>query len=636
VADGSAGRDRLRRLLSRLGRPAQLLDVLQERSSLDFQILGRTLLHAAAVGLAAGIVGGGFFAALEWVNRLLLEDLAGYEALKAHGETFLRPEHGVSHFRPWLFVILPALGGLICGLLTRLAPETAGGGGDAMIDAFHEKGGDVRARVGPVKFLASIATLGTGGSGGREGPTMQIGAAIGSIVGRWLRVPKRERRVLMVAGVAAGMSAVFRTPLGAALLAVEVLYRDDFEAEALIPAVLASVVSYSVVISFYGESILFQIPHRFPFTPGHLVLFGLLGVAVALLAAAFDSTLHRVQRFSKKLPGPVWLRPAIGGLALGLLFTPFLTSAGSLLGFPRASLGILGGGYGMVQQLVLQPAAFVPAGWAAVRLLLLLTVAKLFAASLTIGTGGSAGDFAPSLVLGGLFGGAFGLTMRLMIGDPSIDPAAFALVGMGAFYGGIAHVPLSALVFVSELSGSYDLLVPLMLAEGIAFVALRNRSLYSAQPRLRRDSPAHRASLILDALEGVVVSKLLVAGRPFISFERSTPASVLLRAASESTGQEVFPVLDGGRMIGIITPDTLRMIAAEPEVRPMTIAADVMRPPVHLDPDDDLREAMHAMLAQHLRELPVADAEGRVIGFLDEADITQAYLVATEKAPPAG
>jgi CIC family chloride channel protein len=233
-----------------------LLPILfAETGPLDLRIVGRMLLHAALVGLAAGLAGAAFFGSLEYLQRFLLEDLAGYVPLRAHGETFVTSHH-LHPFRPWVLVFLPAVGGLACGLLTRLAPETRGGGGDAMIDAFHRKGGIIRARVIWVKMVASLITLGTGGAGGREGPTMQIGGALGSVVGRVLGVSGRERRILLVAGVAAGMSAVFRTPLGAALLAVEVLYRDGFESDALIPSVLASVVSYSVVISIFGESTL--------------------------------------------------------------------------------------------------------------------------------------------------------------------------------------------------------------------------------------------------------------------------------------------------------------------------------------------------------------------------------------------
>ena len=236
---------------------------------LDLRILGRTLLHTAAVGLAAGLLGVAFFAGLEYTQSFLLEHIAGYTPLRAHGERiFGEPSKLI--LRPAVILILPAAGALLAGLLCMLAPETRGGGGDAMIHAFHHQGGVVRRRVIWIKALASILTLGSGGSGGREGPTMQMGGALGSWVGLTLKVSARERRILMLAGVAAGMAAVFRTPLGAALLAAEVLYRDDFEAEALVPAVLASVISYSVVISIFGESILFAHATRYPFVPKHL------------------------------------------------------------------------------------------------------------------------------------------------------------------------------------------------------------------------------------------------------------------------------------------------------------------------------------------------------------------------------
>ena len=460
-------------------------------SSVELRIVGRTLLHAALVGAAAGLVGAAFFAGLEYVQRFLLEDLGGYHPLRAAGEDFLGPSSGPHRFRPWLLVVLPALGALGSGIVSQLAPETRGGGGDAMIEAFHHHDGFIRRRVIWVKAIASLLTLGSGGAGGREGPTMQIGGALGSTVGRLLRVPRAERRVLMIAGVAAGIAAVFRTPLGAALLAVEVLYHDDFESDALIPAVLASVVAYSVVISIYGESTLFAQPSRFPFVPAHLWLYGLLAVLVAIIANVFLLTLRTVQSITARLPLPGWAKPAVGGLALGIFAVPLVVLVGWRIGQPGQGLGLLGGGYGAVQ-LALSGSLFLPGGWAAVALLGGMCLAKLFASTLTIGTGGSAGDFAPSLVIGGLFGGAFGHAVQLLSNDPRINPAAFALIAMGTFYGGLAHAPLSSLIIVCELAGSYDLLVPLMLAEGIAFIALRKRSLYHAQLPSRRYSPAHR------------------------------------------------------------------------------------------------------------------------------------------------
>jgi CIC family chloride channel protein len=551
-----------------------LTTILKEATPPDLRIVGRTLVHAALVGLAAGLIGAAFFAGLEVVQRLVLEDLGGYRPLRAHGETFLPELTNVRVFRPWLLLIMPAVGALASGIISQLAPETRGGGGDAMITAFHQHGGAIRKRVAWVKGLASIFTLGTGGSGGREGPTMQIGGALGSLVGKALGVTTQERRILMVAGVAAGIAAVFRTPLGAALLAVEVLYRDDFESDALIPAVLASVTAYSVVISIFGESTLFAIPGRYPFVIKHLWLYGLLAVLVSVLAALFLTSLRTVQHVSARLTIPEWAKPGLGGLAVGVFCVPIIVFVGWRLAQPGQGVGLLGGGYGAVQ-IAVTGISWLPGGWSGAGLLLFLCMAKIVASSLTIGSGGSAGDFAPALVIGGLFGGAFGRAAQLVLGDPRIDPGAFALVAMGTFYGGVSHTPLSSLVLVCELAGSYDLLVPLMLAEGIAFIALRKKSLYHAQLATRRQSPAHEGGgtdLLRTARVGEVMRSVSISGVPIVS-------------------------------------------------RDMRVRAD-----------DDLRTAAQALLTHKLREIPVTDSAGQVVGMLDEADISRFYLDATTKS----
>ena len=265
------------------------------------------------------------------------------------------------------------------------------------------------------------------------------------------------------------------------------------------------------------------------------------------------------------------------------------------------------------------------------KLLALLCVAKIVASSLTIGTGGSAGDFAPSFVIGGLAGGAFGQACALILRDPRIDPGAFALVGMGTLYGGIAHAPISSLVMVCELAGSYDLLVPLMLAEGIAFVALRKRALYHAQVPTQRDSPAHPAHL-LDVLQSIPIQQIMTHGRPFAVFSAGTPGSVMLKAIADYDWQDVFPVLDRtGKMTGIVTAETLRIMASEPELAPLTLASDAMQAPVALAEGDGLRTAIEILSANGLREVPVIDGVGKIIGFVDEADIGRAYLEATAK-----
>jgi CIC family chloride channel protein len=553
-----------------------LTTILKEAAPADLRIVGRMLFHAAIVGVAAGLMGAAFFAALEVVQRLILEDLGGYRPLRAHGETFLPELSGVRHFRPWLLLLVPAIGALASGIISELAPETRGGGGDAMINAFHRQDGVVRKRVAWVKALASIFTLGTGGSGGREGPTLQIGGALGSTCGWLLRVDARERRILMVSGVAAGISAVFRTPLGAALLAVEVLYRDDFESDALIPAVLASVVAYSVVITIFGEATMFASPGHFPFVIKHLPLYALLALMVSALAVMFLSSLRTVQRVTASLAIPRWARPGLGGLALGVFCVPIILFVGWRVAQPGQGLGLLGGGYGAVQ-LAISGSDWLPIGWAGVGLLAGLCLAKIIASSLTIGSGGSAGDFAPALVIGGLFGGAFGRAAQMLLNDPHIQPGAFALVAMGTFYGGIAHVPLSSLVLVCELAGSYDLLVPLMLAEGIAFVVLRRRSLYRAQLATQRDSPAHQHKT-LDIL-------------------RTTRVGSVMRLVSVS-------------------------------------GVPIAAPKLSVRSDADLRTAAETLLNNKLHEIQVTDGDGNVVGLLDETDISRFYLKAADDQNP--
>ena len=604
--------------------------IFADSAPLDLRFVGRTLLHAAAVGIACGFAGAAFFGLLEYAQRLFLEELAGYEPLRASGETFAaRGAPGV--FRPWMLLLLPALGGLACGWLTRRHPGARGGGGDVMIQAFHQ-GTPLPPKIIAIKGLASMATLGTGGAGGREGPTMLIGGALGSLVARLLAVGPRERRILLVAGVAAGISAVFRTPLGAALLAVEVLYRDGFESDALVPSVLASVVSYSVVISIFGESTLLAHAPRFPFVPAHLPLYILLALVVAALAYSLIASLKLMRTIAFRLPGPEWVRPAWGGLFLGLLAVPLILGMGHVVGTSGQGFGILGGGYGAAQ-VSISGAAWLPEGWLAVELLALLTLAKVVAASFTIGSGGSAGDFAPSLAIGALCGGAFGRAAQLLLGDPRLDPAAFALVGMGAFYGGIAHVPLSALVLVCEMAGNYDLLVPLMLALGVAYVALRKHTLYEAQIPTQRDSPAYRDALVRDVLRDIRVREIMAGGTPAVTFAPGTSTPEMLRRTREHDQVELVPVLAGdGRISGVVTPSALRLLSEERGDAGWAIASDVMQPAITIRPEDDLRTAAELMVRHQMRILLVIDGENRIIGILDESEIAKIYLRAAARA----
>jgi chloride channel protein, CIC family len=428
----------------------------------------------------------------------------------------------------------------------------------------------------------------------------------------------------MVAGTAAGLSAMFGTPLGAAIFATEVLYRDDFESDALVPAVLASVTSFSVFVSvFPGHGELFAHAPRYPFAPAQIPLFAALAVVVALAARLFVVALDYSRRVFARMKAPVWTRPAVGGLAVGIIAVAWIGLINPRLGLPDRGIGILGTGYGAAQGAI-DNGSWIPGGWYGVFLLAALALVKIAATSLTLGSGGSGGDFGPSLAIGALVGGAFGRAAQLAI-SPSIDPGAFALIGMGTFYGGIAHVPLGSLVMVCELAGNYDLLAPLMLCEGLAFLLLRRVSLYGSQPPSRFESPLHASGTSLDLLKRLLVKDVCRNGA-IATLTPTSSAVDIWRVVSEAPAwQDTFPVLDGELVVGLVSGDVLRQMSDRAPLKTLVVAADLMVPPVAVRAEDDLHVAVERLLESGLREVPVLDATGTITGMLDEAHVTRAY-----------
>ena len=378
--------------------------------------------------------------------------------------------------------VATTLGGLISGALVYgLAPEAEGHGTDTVVRAVHWTGGVIRARVAPVKMLASAITIGSGGSAGREGPTALITAGFGSVYASLLHRPERERRFLVLMGMAAGLSAIFRSPIGTALFSVEVLYGGmDVEADALIYCMLAAIVAYAVNAWFVGWQSLFRVPMHPNVTHiSDYAWYIALGAASGLLATILPEVFYRTRDAFAALHVPTWTKPAIGGLGVGLI----------ALKLPQ----VLGGGYGWIQEAI--------NGHLALQLLLILVVAKIVALSLTVSSGGSGGVFAPSLFVGAMLGGLFA-------GFFHHPPAGLVIVGMAAVFGAAARVPIATLLMVAEMTGGYQLLVPAALAVMLSFVIqlklssfLRYGSLYEAQVAGRVDSPAHRAELAQIALE---------------------------------------------------------------------------------------------------------------------------------------
>jgi CIC family chloride channel protein len=437
----------------------------------------RLLLECALLGVAGALSAQIFMVLLHWCNRILLSGLAGYVPPGAESG----PSHAiVGPHGLWLIPAVTTLGGLLSGFLVyRYAPEAEGHGTDTVVEAFHRREGLIRPRVPPIKMIASAITIGSGGSAGREGPIALITAGLASVYAKWAHHSEEDRRLLLLAGMAAGLSAIFRTPMGTGVFAIEVLYgRMEFEVGALLYTMFASAVAYTVNGVFVGFAPLFKVP-AIP-TPvfRDYASYAALGVAAGIVATALPVVFYRMRDFFRTLPVPLWMKPALGGLLLGLLG----------LWLPQ----VLGGGYGWIQLAM--------DGRLALHLLVLLIFAKMAAFALTVGSGGSGGVFAPSLFVGAMLGGTFAVILHQ-------PPAVFAVVGMAAVFGAAARVPIATMLMVTEMAGGYHLLVPAGLAVMISSMLqnqlssrLRYQSLYEGQVPTRRDSPAHYLEHIQIAL----------------------------------------------------------------------------------------------------------------------------------------
>jgi len=567
---------------------------------------GRLFLSSILVGIVSGIGAIIFFTLLNQVTQFCFHDLANYYPPEPAGE--ISGHHPVGGFiRRWVFLIAPAIGGLISGILVfTYAPEAEGHGTDAVIEAFHHKKGVIRKRVPLLKTISSIITIGTGGSAGREGPIAQIGAGFGSYLGSILKLSDDERRILLIAGAAGGIGAIFRSPLGGALFAIEVLYKRDFESKALIPALVSSIVAYSIFSSHFGWGLLFKTPSYVFKNPVELLFYAGLGLVCAYIGLFYIKVFYGMRdKLFKAIP--VWpqIRPAIGGLLIGLVgfFAPH----------------ILASGYGYLQQAM--------NGSLTIKFMLIAALLKIFATSFTISSGGSGGVFAPSLFIGGMLGGAFGQLAELLFPNLISSPTAFVLVGMGTFFAGAAKVPISSMIMVSEMTGGYQLLVPMMLSSATAFVVTPPATLYEKQVSKMADSPAHMGDFTIDVLDTLQVDQAYQKTDSVQILEVTTPLTQFQHVVSHGE-DSYFPVIDKNKnIVGIISLRNARSILFEDSMCDLLIAQDLMSPPVTVTPAESLRSALKKFIEFNYGQIPVVDMrdEKKIIGVLNHEDVIVAY-----------
>ena len=456
--------------------------------SSDIRPVGRfrLLIASAVLGAVVGVGAISFLAACEVVIRLALTQGAGYQPGGPAGETVLAPSAVGGTPRVWLLVPIAVLGGLVSGWVTRrFAPEAAGSGTDTAIGAYYNAGGRIRGRVAVVKILATALTIGTGGSGGREGPMIQVGAGVGSWLAGWCGFGTAGRRVLLAAGMGAGVAAVFRTPLGGTLFAAEVLFRsEEIESAVLIPAGIAAVTAHMTAGAVLGWGPLLPACST-PFAaPLHFAAYALLTLVLVVLARLYVLAHHRTSAWFARLPVPEAAKPALGA-GLAAIIGVWLYSA---TGRDEHALAVLGFGLGTLQQILIQPDNF------AVGLLIALALGKLVTTPLTVQSGGSGGEFGPTLVIGGCGGGALGLLLQPLGPQWIPPPTAFLLVGMAGLFAAAAKTPFSTLVIVCELTGDFGLIAPALGVCVGCFLLSGRDSLFDSQRAHRTDAPVQDSS----------------------------------------------------------------------------------------------------------------------------------------------
>lgn len=549
-----------------------------------------------AIGAVCGLVAVGFHLAIRWVESITIE-----RALSQSGWSLV----------PWTLAV-PVLGALIAGIALVRFPGARGSGIPQVKIAYIAKSMKLRARDSLAKFFIGTVQIGTGSSLGREGPTVQICAGVAKAMGRFAGVSARNIKLLLPVGVAAGIAAAFNAPIAAVTFTIEEIV-GKLDQTLLSGVIVAAAVAAVVERSILGENPILSIPPDVGLDhASSLLLYAGLGVGAALVSIAFTDALLYLRAQFRRSRLPIWVQPAIGafvtaGIAIGILWW-------------RDADGITGGGY---------PALFNALhGTLVVETLVILCAGKLVATVFSYSSGGAGGIFAPSLAMGALLGGVFGFLDVELFGHGTNELSSFALVGMGAVFAGVIRAPITSVLIIIEMTGGYGLTLPLMIANMIAYAIarhLRPKQIYEAL--LEQDGIAvHESPRPSDGLDTLVIESTTLQ-TSYTRFNPDDPAPRLIEVIADAGPQTVFPVVgEDARLVGVVTLDDLAMLARESDLGSLVCAADLMRPPLALEPRDSLERALSTMTDAEVRQLVIVDEERRVVGLLDEVTIARDFL----------
>ena len=569
--------------------------------------LAKWLFLSTAIGIIAGLGSVVFYSAIDGCTQLFLGKMVGYLPPSPVGEG--SPDI-VPMARKWLLPLVTAFGGLLSGLIVfKWAPETEGHGTDAAIEAIHNKGGTIRPRIPLIKLISSAITIGSGGSGGREGPAAQISAGFGSLMGKWLHLDARSRRIAVAAGIGAGIGAIFKAPLGGALLSAEILYIHDLEVEALIPGLIASIVGYSIFGAFFGYTPIFGAMPEIGFNkPIQLIYYAILGIICGLVGILYAKSFYGVHEIFRRISLPRWVKPAIGGLLVGLMG----------LAMPEC----LHMGYGWVQLAMGSEASELHL-W----IILALPFVKILSTSLSISSGGSGGIFGPGMVVGGMLGASFWRLFAPMLPGMPANPAPFVIIGMIGMFGGIAHAPLAVMLMVAEMTGNLSLLAPAMIVVAISTAIVGDNTIYRSQLIDRASSPAHRVRMSFPLLSSLLVRD---AVSPCTTLSGKLPINAAKPYFVRDPASVIVFLDEAGNFGGVATGRLLNKIPPEKTgITPISILDD--KEAVILNPEDPMDVALEQLTTRGLSWAPVVES-GRLLGKLTVKDAIATYRNTLERS----
>ena len=518
---------------------------------------------------------------------------------------------------PAYVVIAPTIGGLLVGpLIYYFAREAKGHGVPEVMEAVALRGGRIRPIVALVKSLASSLSIGTGGSVGREGPIVQIGSTIGSTVGQAMKMSDSRTRNLVACGAAGGVAATFNAPIAGVVFALEVIL-GDFSVRSFGTVVIASVTASVIGRAAFGDVPAFQVPEYTLNSLWEFPLYLTLGIAAALVGVLYTKMIYRSEDiFDAWKKVPEWSKAGFGGLLLGGMALAYGVVPG--LGFDRVP-HVYGVGYSTIESGLL--------GSELMLAMLALAGLKIIATSVTIGSGGSGGVFAPSLFIGAMLGGSLGMLFALLVPGVPGPPGAYALVGMGAVFAGATHASMTAVLIIFEMTGDYKIILPLMLAvvtsSLLSGVLLKRETIYTL--KLTRRGVRLQRGRALDVLEGVLVEEVM-----------SKTATVLPQTPLEGLegfflkgNRNAFPVVDDqGRLVGIVSlTDVRRALETRGDVKNLCVRDIMAKKLVTAHPDESLNAVLGRMAPRDLSRLPVVSREApdRLLGVVRRNDVVRAY-----------